>query len=186
MGGVILTTERLGTVTGLTLTSEGLAILDALTIVTRSMYNCNVFSYYSGIQKVTALMKAAVGQLKTITSALPEVESLSNSIIEKIAVLQNLLRHVVLIICSFINLHSDVYEITQPYFNFSESSFPKAGSNLFRSSGGTTVPSEARAHWHQKAVVSVIEAGGLNWLVGKVRQSCFVSALLVCLTLQHW
>lgn len=129
------------------------------------------------------IIAAAVGQLKTITSALPEVESLSNSIIEKIAVLQNLLRHVVLIICSFINLHSDVYEITQPYFNFSESSFPKAGSNLFRSSGGTTVPSEARAHWHQKAVVSVIEAGGLNWLVGKVRQSCFVSALLVCLTL---
>lgn len=57
MSGMISTTERLGTVTSLTLTSEGFPILDALTIVTRSMHNCNVFGYYGGIQKVTSLMK---------------------------------------------------------------------------------------------------------------------------------
>ncbi|KAK1395990.1 Beach domain-containing protein b [Heracleum sosnowskyi] len=166
---MISTIEQLGTVTSSTLTSEGLPILDALTIVTRSMHNCNVFGYSGGIQKVTSLMKAAVVQLKTITSALPEDKSSSNSIVEKIAVLQNLLRHVVLIICSFINLHSDVYEIPQPYFNFLESSFPKGGPNFFKCSGGTTAPYEARDNWHQKAVVSVIEAGGLNWLVDLLR-----------------
>lgn len=57
MSGMISTTERLGNLTSLTLTSEGLPILDALTIVTRSMHNCKVFGYYGGIQKLTALMK---------------------------------------------------------------------------------------------------------------------------------
>lgn len=55
--GVISTIEQLGTLTSSTLTSEGLPILDALTIITRSMHNCRVFGYYGGIQKLTALMK---------------------------------------------------------------------------------------------------------------------------------
>lgn len=114
------------------------------------------------------ILAAAVVQLKTITSALPEDKSSSNSIIEKIAVLQNLLTHVIIIICSIINLHLDVYKISQLYFNFSESSFPKGDSNIFEYSDWTTAPSEARENWHQKAVVSLIESGGLNWLVGKV------------------
>lgn len=57
MSGIISTTERLGNLTSLTLTSEGFPVLDALTIVTRSMLNCKVFGYYGGIQKLTALMK---------------------------------------------------------------------------------------------------------------------------------
>lgn len=32
-------------------------MLDALTIVTRSIHNCRVFGYYGGIQKLAALMK---------------------------------------------------------------------------------------------------------------------------------
>ncbi|GFY85906.1 hypothetical protein Acr_04g0006440 [Actinidia rufa] len=52
------TTDQVGTSTSLTITSEGLPVLDALTIVTRSMHNCRVFGYYGGIQKLTALMKA--------------------------------------------------------------------------------------------------------------------------------
>lgn len=47
----------MGTSTSLTVTSEGLPVLDALTIVTRSIHNCRVFGYYGGIQKLAALMK---------------------------------------------------------------------------------------------------------------------------------
>ncbi|CAH9111318.1 unnamed protein product [Cuscuta europaea] len=49
-----------------TLTSEGFPILDALAVVVRSLHNCRLFGYYGGIQKITALMKATVVQLKTI------------------------------------------------------------------------------------------------------------------------
>ncbi|KAL1821830.1 hypothetical protein ACET3Z_016699 [Daucus carota] len=169
LSGTISTTERLGNVTSYTLTSEGFPILDALTIVTRSMHNCKVFGYYGGIQKLTALMKAAVVQLKTITSALSADESLSSFILEKISFLQTLLRHVVLIICSFINLYSDVYELSQPYYSMLKFSFLKGGSKSVESSSETTAPSEARIRWHQKAVISVMEAGGLNWLVELLR-----------------
>lgn len=46
-----------GNSTSLSITSEGLPLLNALTIIVRSMHNCRVFGYYSGIQKLTALMK---------------------------------------------------------------------------------------------------------------------------------
>jgi hypothetical protein len=49
-----------GDSTSLNIISEGLPVLDALTIVTRSLHNCRVFGYYSGIQKLTALMKGII------------------------------------------------------------------------------------------------------------------------------
>lgn len=121
---------------------------------------------------VHLIIAAAVVQLKTITSVLSADESLSSSILEKIAFLQTLLKHVVLIICSFINLHSDVYEISQPFYNMLKFDSSVGGSNSVGSSSETIAPSEARVCWHQKAVISVMEAGGLNWLVGKVGRMC--------------
>lgn len=50
-------TELSGAATKLFITSEGFLIFDALKIITRSLYNCRVFVYYGGIQKLTALMK---------------------------------------------------------------------------------------------------------------------------------
>lgn len=132
---------------------------------------------------VLFIIAAAVVQLKTITSVLSADESLSSSILEKIAFLQALLRHVVLILCSFINLHSDVYEISQPYYNMLKFGSPMGGSNSVGSSSEATAPSEARVCWHQKAVISVMEAGGLNWLVGKVGRLCFVEISLMSLML---
>lgn len=168
--GVISTTDQLGTSTSLAITSEGLVVLDALTIITRSMHNCRVFGYYGGIQKLTALMKAAVVQLKTITSALSADESLSNSITEKIGILQKILVQVVSIICSFINLSSNVYEKAKLYSNNLEFSIPTGGATSNESYSGIEVPVfEVRLRWHQKAVVSVMEAGGLNWLVELLR-----------------
>ncbi|CAI9294876.1 unnamed protein product [Lactuca saligna] len=41
--------------------------------------------------------------------------------------------------------------------------------------------SEKRLQWHQKAVISVMEAGGLNWLVGKVLTNMVSLSLLLLL-----
>lgn len=55
-------TDLSGASTSFIITSEGLPVLDALRIVTRSMHNCRVFGYYGGIQKLTTLMKGALEQ----------------------------------------------------------------------------------------------------------------------------
>lgn len=52
--------ELSGATAKLFITSEGYLILDALKIITRSLYNCRVFGYYGGIQKLTALMKGII------------------------------------------------------------------------------------------------------------------------------
>lgn len=49
-------TDKLGSHTS-TLTYEGLPVLDALAVITRSMHNCRVFGFYNGVQNLTALMK---------------------------------------------------------------------------------------------------------------------------------
>ncbi|KAE8714372.1 Binding isoform 4 [Hibiscus syriacus] len=150
-------------------TSEGLPVLDALKIITRSLHNCRVFGYYGGIQKLTALMKGAVIQLKTVVGALSADESFSNLIEEKTGFLQRVLVYVVSIIYCFIDLNSNVYEKAQMYSiteDFSEigSSSSSDPSNSLKDS-----LSERRLQWHRKAVVSVMEAGGLNWLVELLR-----------------
>lgn len=38
-------------------TADALRALNCLTILTRSTHNCKVFSYYGGVQKITALLK---------------------------------------------------------------------------------------------------------------------------------
>ncbi|KAH7849592.1 hypothetical protein Vadar_020109 [Vaccinium darrowii] len=162
------TSEQIGTSTSLT--SEGLPVLEALTIVTLSIHNCRVFGYYGGIQKLAALMKAAVVQLKTITGALSADENLSSLILEKTRILQELLVNVVSVICNFMVLHSDVYQKAQLHSNSLEFSVSRAGGTSVDSSGSLMNPtSETRLHWHQKAVVLVMEAGGLNWLVEILR-----------------
>lgn len=109
----------------------------------------------------------AVVQLRTITSAVSADESLSNFAVEKTGLLQQILGYVVSIVCGFIDLDSNVYEKVQLYRN-SVQFVPSGGTSALNSSGNSKVPYETRLHWHQRAVVSVMEAGGLNWLVGKV------------------
>ncbi|KAL3340220.1 hypothetical protein AABB24_028710 [Solanum stoloniferum] len=152
-----------------TITSEGLPILDALTVITRSMHNCRVFGYYGGIQKLTALMKAAVVQLKAIASALSADEALSNPVAEKIAILQNILLYVVSIIGSFINLHFSTPEKTWLNSGYMEIFGPRSVEIHDIVTGVDVSDSETMIRWHQKAIVSVMEAGGLNWLVELLR-----------------
>ncbi|KAH0695321.1 hypothetical protein KY285_022418 [Solanum tuberosum] len=152
-----------------TITSEGLPILDALTVITRSMHNCRVFGYYGGIQKLTALMKAAVVQLKAIASALSADEALSNPVAEKIAILQNILLYVVSIIGSFINLHFSTPEKTWLNNGYMEIFGPRSVEIHDIVTGVDVSDSETMIRWRQKAIVSVMEAGGLNWLVELLR-----------------
>lgn len=113
----------------------------------------------------------AVVQLKTITSALSADESLSNFAVEKSGLLQQILVYVVSVIYSFIDLDSNVYEKAQLYSN-GIGFVPSGGKSPLDSSSNLKAPSyETMLSWHHKAVVSVMEAGGLNWLVGKVCNS---------------
>ncbi|KAG6608127.1 BEACH domain-containing protein B, partial [Cucurbita argyrosperma subsp. sororia] len=144
------TADVLGASTGLNLTSEGFLILDALAIVMRSMHNCKIFGYHSGIQKLTALMKGAVIQLKTIAGELSGDEGLSNIVVENTRLLQHVLINVVSIVHSFIDIDSLLCAEDH--------------------SLSMNIPScEERLMWRQKAVVSVMEAGGINWLVELLR-----------------
>ena len=95
-------------------------------------------------------------------------ESFSNLIAEKMGFLQRVLVYVVSIICSFIDLNSNVCEKAQMYSITEDSSVIGASSSIDSSNSLKGSLSETRLHWHRKAVVSVMEAGGLNWLVGKV------------------
>ncbi|OUZ99745.1 BEACH domain [Macleaya cordata] len=164
------TADLFGASFSLNVITEGLLVLDALTIITRSMHNCRIFGYYGGIQKLTALMKAAVVQLKTLTGALAADENLTDHQVEKSKVLQKILIYVVSVICTFINLKSNVYERAQLYTTTKEFPLQSGGTYFTDPSsalGGSS--SESRLHWHQKAIVSVMEAGGLNWLVELLR-----------------
>ncbi|KAF6143572.1 hypothetical protein GIB67_029741, partial [Kingdonia uniflora] len=155
----------------LNIISEGLPVLDGLTIVTRSMHNCRVFGYYGGIQKLTALMKAAVVQLKAFNGAVvSDDNNLSDLNVEKTKLLQKILVYVVSVICSFVDLNPNVYERAQVYTNTVEFSLPSGDAYTTNpSSSGKDHVSATGLHWHQKAVVSVTEAGGLTWLVDLLR-----------------
>lgn len=156
----------------LSFSTDGLYVLNCMTIITRSMHNCKVFSYYGGVQKVTALLKASIVQLKTLTSALVVDEQLSSCSMEKTRILQKILLYVVSIIYSFMELHLFVHD-TSLLVDIGKHTFSRG--NLWdvpSSSVKDTIP-EARFLWQQKAIVLVMEAGGVNWLVGK--SSCGLS-----------
>lgn len=112
---------------------------------------------------------AAVVQLKTITSALPSDENLLCNVIQNAGVLQQILVYVVSIICNFIDLNSSIEENVQFKSTNVKSSAAK-GDEMYKdpSTAAKSPVSEKILSWHQTTVVSVMEAGGLNWLLGKV------------------
>ncbi|GJU06967.1 BEACH domain-containing protein B isoform X1 [Tanacetum coccineum] len=169
INGLPSSTVISGTSSSLAITSEGFAVLNALIIITRSMANCKVLGYYGGIQKLTALMKAAVVQLKTIAGALSADETLSSSNVGKAGFLQKILVRVISIVCGFINLRVDVYGKVLIDIDNLESSVERIATTPEPFQDLRDPLSEKRVQWHQKAVISVMEAGGLNWLVELLR-----------------
>ncbi|CAI8599127.1 unnamed protein product [Vicia faba] len=167
-GTLLLPTELSGAATKSYITSEGFLILDALKIIARSLYNCRVFGYYGGIQKLTALMKGAVVQLKTISGALSADESLPDFAMEKINLLQQILIYVVSIFYVFIDLGSNIDKMDELFCGL-VGLISRVDTAISSSNNSKLLSTEARLHWRQKAVVSVMEAGGLNWLVELLR-----------------
>ncbi|KAK4792509.1 hypothetical protein SAY86_022944 [Trapa natans] len=150
--------------------SEGLWLLDALLIISRSMHNCRVLNYCGGVQKLTALMKGAVVQLKTAAGALSTDENLSDFDLDKIKILQKVLVFAVTIILNFVDLNAHLRRKVLQLGDFTEFSFPERVKMLFNYTADSEASfTEARLQWRQKAVVSVMEAGGFNWLVELLR-----------------
>lgn len=87
--------------------------------------------------------------------------------IEKIRLLQKILVYVVSIILSFMDLNPDVHEKVQ-YIITTKNYIPEELAFHNCSHIHKTPASESRFHWKQKAITLVMEAGGVNWLVGKV------------------
>lgn len=110
----------------------------------------------------------SVVQLKAISGALCADENLPSFTMEKTSLLQQILVYVVSIVFSFIDLDSNVYENLHLYSNMIGLVSRDGASLIESSTSSLKVSSETKINWHQKAVVSLMEAGGLNWLVGKV------------------
>ncbi|PUZ74193.1 hypothetical protein GQ55_1G045900 [Panicum hallii var. hallii] len=146
------------------LNTEGLTVLECLTIVTRSVHNCRVFSYYGGVQKVTALLK--VVKLKTLTSLLAADEQPSNKTVENMRTMQKVLVYIVTIISNFMDLEPTTTRISQ----FLKSSRHTLSSDyLSIVTPNTSKNLVSDKNWQKKAIVSVMEAGGVNWLVELLR-----------------
>ncbi|KAK8696553.1 hypothetical protein V6N13_001686 [Hibiscus sabdariffa] len=78
-----------------------------------------------------------------------------------------------------------MYSITEDFYEIGDSSSIDSSNSLKGSL------SETRLHWHQKAIFSVIEAGGLDWLVDLMRvigrlsmKEQWTDMSLQCLTLR--
>lgn len=110
---------------------------------------------------------AAVVQLKTLTSALAVDEQLSSSSAEKTRTLQKLLVYVVSVVFIFVELRSSATMENQ-FVDIVK--YLPSKDNLIGvpSSNPKSLISEKKLDWQQKAIVLVMEAGGVNWLVGKV------------------
>ncbi|PKA46313.1 hypothetical protein AXF42_Ash021335 [Apostasia shenzhenica] len=108
---------------------------------------------------------AAVVQLKSLTSAFAVDEQSSTSNVEKIRVLQRILGYVVSIVSGLMELYPAKKNIE--HVDFTLDTFLKDIQTEFTSKIKGSF-SEVMIHWQQRAVVLIMEAGGVNWLVGKV------------------
>lgn len=135
-----------------------------------------IIHYYFLISFLFSFIPGVVIQLKTIAGAVSVDESFSNFTMERTGFLQKILVYVVSIMCGFIDLSPEVHGNSLLYSNTTEFSIQRDGASPTDSSSSLKAPfCETRLNWHKKAVVSVMEAGGVNWLVGKVGNLVFFS-----------
>lgn len=133
-------------------------------------FEMTITIFYSFMSKMLAVFfSGAVVQLKTVTGVLSTDESFSNFTLDKFKILQQVLVFAVSIILNFIGLNAHLPWKALQLGNINEFSFPESFRMLFSSAADAEASlSETRLQWRQKAVVSMMEAGGFNWLVGKV------------------
>jgi hypothetical protein len=109
------------------------------------------------------IFSAAVVKLKALTSLLAADGQLSNKTVENMKMMQKILVYIVTIISNFMDLEPTVANISQFVSTYGNT---LSGNYLASVTLGTT--KSADSNWQKKAIVSVMEAGGVNWLVGKV------------------
>lgn len=132
--------------------------------------HCSVTNIYSFVILFNTLncIPAAVIQLKGLASTLAADEQLSSAGVEKTRTLQSILVYVINIISLFMDFDSSPINATHTVNNNTkEQSSSSACASDTTSPTGTkgTVP-DLMLRWQQKAIVLVMEAGGVNWLVG--------------------
>ncbi|XP_040380752.1 BEACH domain-containing protein B-like isoform X2 [Oryza brachyantha] len=157
--------EQLG---DLGLRTERLHVLECLTILTRSMHNCRVFRYYGGVKKVTSLLKAAVAQLKIQNNLLAADNRVSCQAVENIKMMLNMLIYIVTVISNFMKLEPTGAWI--PHF-LRSSRYASSKNHLATVTPGTSESGiyDTLQRWQQKAIILVMEAGGVNSLTELLR-----------------
>ena len=123
---------------------------------------------------------AAVVKLKTLTSLLA-ADELSNKTVENMRTMQKVLVYIVTIISNFMDLEPSTTRISQFILNSSRRTL--SSNYLATVAPNTSKNMVSDRNWQKKAIVSVMEAGGVNWLVGKVIFSVLVyDTIIVTLT----
>ncbi|KAF8687356.1 hypothetical protein HU200_043042 [Digitaria exilis] len=150
------------------LSTQILQILECLAILTRSLHNCRVFSYYGGVQKITSLLKVAVSQLRKLNSFLATDDQSSDEAVRNTRLMLNILVCIITVISNFMKLEITIART--PHIVKSTKHTPSKShlAEVTSSSPDSTIPDTLR-HWQQKAIVLVIEASGVNWLVELLR-----------------
>ncbi|TKW23149.1 hypothetical protein SEVIR_4G274600v4 [Setaria viridis] len=150
------------------LSTQILKVLECLAILTRSLHNCRVFSYYGGVQKITSLLKAAVAQLRNLNSLLAADDQSSDKGVGNTTLMLNILVFIITIISNFMKLEITVARV--PRINETTKHTPSEShlAAVTSSSPDSTISDTVR-HWQQKAIVLVMEASGVNWLVELLR-----------------
>lgn len=84
---------------------------------------------------------------------------------ENAGIFQKILVHVVSIICNFIDMQSSIDERFMYKSSNSDASI-SSRDEILSTPAVNSIHSETTLSWHQTTVISVMEAGGLNWLLG--------------------
>ncbi|GJM90279.1 hypothetical protein PR202_ga06543 [Eleusine coracana subsp. coracana] len=109
-------------------------------------------------QITSSITETAVVKLKTLTSLLAADEQLSNKTVENMKMMQKILVYIVTIISNFMDLEPTAAKISQ----FISTSGNTLSSNFLATVTQNTIKS-IDINWQKKAIVSVMEAGGVNW-----------------------
>lgn len=122
---------------------------------------------YISLASFFLVYSAAVAQLKNLNRLLAAEDQSSDEAVENARLMLNILVFIITIISNFMKLELTVGRI--PHIVNSTKHTPSSNhlAAVTSSSPDRTIPDTLR-HWQQKAIVLVMEASGVNWLVGKV------------------
>lgn len=123
---------------------------------------------------------AAVVQLKSLISAFSNNDKTPDYTLEKIGTLQKILVCVVSVICNLIDSIPDKSEKDGSDFTIDCGALMASKSLDKQVGNDTVVISDFKMEWRHRAITSLLEAGGVNWLVGKVCSFSLSLSLCVC------